>query len=110
MQAYREFTDAEISGLVIVEWDDITGPAEAYSPRGLAGLAAAAQIEGDLAGGEVVIEVSNDGKNFHPVTFLGSGDSLIAAPRVVEFSTSAAFIRPAVPAGAVVTVTLAVRS
>ena len=109
-QAYRELTDAEINGLVIVEWDDITGPAEAYSPKGLAGFGASVQVEGDFADGVVEIVGSNDGVNFHTVPDVDGQPIALSGPSIRELSTAVAFLRPVVPDGATVSVTMAFRS
>ena len=109
-QAYREFTDAEINGLIIVEWDDITGPAQAYSPRALSGFAASVQVQGDFASGVVSLMASNDGVNYHVLPDVEGNPIQLSEAGMREVSTAAAFIRPDVPAGATVSVTMAFRS
>lgn len=104
MSAYQEVKLASVEGLTIVSWDDLAGEGDAYAPAGLAGLAGSFQAEGAFTA--AVLQASNDNNNFHAVRDLQGAEVVLTEPGIVDFSTSAAYIRAFADGEADVTVAL----
>lgn len=62
-----------------------------------AALAGSLQVLGDLGGGTLALEGSNDGETFAPLSDLQGDPISLAAAGIAEFSTAVQYIRP-VPA------------
>ncbi|MGH1414831.1 MAG: hypothetical protein ACRBB0_15190 [Pelagimonas sp.] len=89
-------TDKAFSTATKVTWSGVAtdDAADAYSPSGLAPLAASVQISGTFDSGTVTFEASNDGATFFGVK--DTAGTLISATEngLFEFSSSAQFLKP----------------
>lgn len=70
------------------------------------------QVTGTFGSATITLQGSNDGTNFAAITDLAGNDCALSAAGLVDFSTAAAYIRPASSGGTAddVTVTVVLRS
>lgn len=97
-------------GAEIITWTPIT---EADVGRGAliagaSGAIGAMQVHGTFGGATITLQGSNDGTNFYAITSAAGDDVALSAAGIVEFSTGAAYIRPATASGSSSSVTVTV--
>jgi len=100
-------------GTEIITWTPIT---EADVGRGVlvngsSGAVGAMQINGTVGSATITLQGSNDGSNFYAITDPAGNDVALSAAGIVDFSTAAAYIRPATSGGSSssLTVTICLR-
>lgn len=76
------------------------------------GAVGAMQCTGTFGGATITLQGSNDGSNFYAITDPAGNDVVLTADGIIDFSTAAAYIRPASSGGTAddVTVTVILRS
>jgi hypothetical protein len=79
---------------------------------GAAGAIGAMMVTGTFGSATITLQGSNDGTNFYAITDPAGNDVAVTAAGIVDFSTAAAYIRPASSGGTAddVTVTVVLRS
>ena len=79
---------------------------------GLGGAVGCMQVTGTFGSGTITLQGSNDGTNFSAITDPAGNDIALTAAGIIDFSTAAAYIRPASSGGTAddVTVTVILRS
>lgn len=79
---------------------------------GLGGAVGCMQVTGTFGGATITLQGSNDGTNFAAITDPAGNDVALSAAGIIDFSTAAAYIRPASSGGTAddVTVTVVLRS
>ena len=88
-------------GAEIITWTPIT---EADVGRGAlvmgaSGAVGAMQVNGTFGSATITLQGSNDGTNFYALTDPAGNDVALGAAGIIDFSTAAAYIRPATAGG-----------
>lgn len=89
------------SGVSVITWGPVT-EADTATPQilgGVAGAVASIQAVGTFGGATVTIQVSNDNNNWAILQDLEGNDAVFTAAGLVDFSTSALYIRPSFSGG-----------
>lgn len=76
--------------------------------RNACGAIGCMQVSGTFGGSTVTLQGSNDATNYYPITDAAGNDIAVTVAGLVEFSTAAAYIKPASAGGVADDVTVVV--
>lgn len=88
-------------GVLTVTWNTLTenDTCEEFIPGGTEPVVASMQVTGTFGGATVVLQGSNDGTNFYDLDDIEGTAISVTAAGLVEFSTSALYIKPVASGG-----------